>query len=112
MVVRNATKNTLVAVDLEIVRSFKDRALGLHLKNHPRALMFHTRFGIHTLGLPVPIDALVLDEGDRVVKLKENLYPNQFFFWNPRYRKVIELPLGKIRRSQTEVGDLLQMLKF
>jgi len=107
--VYNITRSTKIAEDLKIARNWWDKSVGLLSKNNPRSLLFYTRFGIHTFGLKLPIDILILNKQNKVVDLKENCLPNHFFFWNLRYNKVVELPLGSIRKSQTQVGDQLKI---
>lgn len=55
-------------------------------------LLLKTRWGIHTFGMKYAIDVVILDKENKVVKIKENLKPNYFFVWNPKYNKVLELP--------------------
>jgi len=105
MKVTNLTKNTLIASDLKMAVSFSDKFFGLLKKSNPRCLMFQTRFGIHTFGLKEPIDVLILNSDQRVVKLRRNMLPNRFFFWNPSYFTVIELPTGMIARAKVSLGD-------
>ena len=90
--------------------SLRDRTLGLLQYDKPIALIFHTRFGIHTFGLKYPIDVIILNKDGKVVKIRENLQPNRIFLWNPRYAKVIELPEETIRRLKTKVGDQLSLM--
>ena len=77
---------------------------GLIGKDKPYVLMIRTRFGIHTFGLKFPIDVLVLNNEDKVVSIKKNLKPNRIFSWNPLYEKVIELPVGTIKKNQIRMG--------
>lgn len=109
MVLRNITKKTIVSKDLEEAKSFINKYLGLLKKSNPRSLLFNTRFGIHTFGLKIPIDAVILDNNFRVVKVKENLKPNSVFFWNPKYNLVIELPVGTLKKTQTFLGCYLKL---
>ena len=71
--------------------------------------MFKTRFGIHTFFLTKPIDVLVLDKKHVVQSIKEGLQPNKVFFWNPEYFWVLELPQETIKKSNTKVGDGLEI---
>jgi uncharacterized membrane protein (UPF0127 family) len=87
-----------------------DSALGLLRRSNPRSLLFHTSAGIHTFFMKVPIDVMVVTNDFKVVKLATVL-PNQLFFWNMKYRIIIELPKGAIRKSQTQVGDVLSLVK-
>lgn len=50
--------------------------------------------GVHTFGMKFPIDVVVLDEGGVVRAIKRDIKPNRCFFWNPKHRRVLELPTG------------------
>lgn len=68
------------------------------LGSQPQATLFYTRFGIHTFGMNYPIDVVILDNKAIVQKIKENLQPNRFFFWNPLYKTVLELPEDTVKK--------------
>lgn len=95
----------MIEIKVELYSSIKDRGLGLIGKDKPEAVMFITRFGIHTLGLKFPIAVIVLDKNNFVVKLSENLKPNRFFVWPIKYDKVLELPAGFIKKNGVKVGS-------
>ncbi len=107
MIVKNISKNNIVVKNCKQATTFMELLFGLHWLTNPPELLFKTRFGIHTLLLKRPIDILILDDKLKVVDLQQNLEPNHFFFWNPKYQWVLELPLGSIKISQTELGDQL-----
>jgi uncharacterized protein len=65
-------------------------------------LYFETRWGIHTFFVKEPIDVLILDEENRVQVIKKGLKPWRLFFWNPKYRRVLELPHGRISQLKIE----------
>lgn len=78
----------------------------------PKPILFHTRFGIHTFGMKYPIDVVILDKSLVVRKIKQNLLPNRFFFWNPLLDTVIELPQGTIKKKKIQIGMKLQLQTF
>ena len=61
---------------------------------------FKSRGGIHTFFMLSPIDVVILDESNRVVKIAKSLKPNRLFFWNPRYENVLELAAGTINKNK------------
>ncbi len=63
--------------------------------------------GVHTCGMKFPIDAIVLGERNVVKKVKRDMQSGRFFFWNPKYKKILELPAG----SNIETGDVLELTK-
>lgn len=73
----------------------------------PHAVCFTTRFGLHTFGMQYPIDVVILNKNNVVKVVKENLKPNNFFFWNPLYNKVIELPEREIKKRKIKLYEHL-----
>lgn len=94
----------MITLKVKEAKSWHDKSIGLIRKNKPYPLFLTTRFGIHTFGLKFPIDVLILDKSDRVVKIRSGLKPNSLFFWNPTYRKVLELPAGTINKLRIKNG--------
>jgi hypothetical protein len=81
------------------------KIIGLIASKEAKPIFFTTRFGIHTFGVKFPIDVLILDSQSKVVKMRRELKPNRFFFWPPRFEKVIELPAGYIKKAHIKIGD-------
>ena len=109
MVIRNQTRRLTISNNAKYAQSFFDRLFGLLNPRNPRYLIFHTRFGLHTLFLKMPIDVILLDDDDRVVKLKNNLSPNRLFLYSPRYSTVIEMPKSSIRRYRIHLNDKISI---
>lgn len=105
MKIVNKTKQTTLSDDAFEAKSLLEKSLGLLDPNKPRSLILNTRFGIHTFGMTKAIDVLVLDERGQVVKIGRHLKPQQIFWWQPRYSRVIELPADTIQKTQTTKGD-------
>ena len=98
----------MITLKVKLVSSIKDRTIGLIGKEKPESIMFFTRFGIHTFGMKFPIDVLILNKCNRVVRLKENLKPNSLFFWQLKYNKVLELPPGEIKKLKVKLGNQIK----
>lgn len=109
MQILNDTKKTILSSEVKVCLSWWDKLTGLLNPKNPRTLVFYTRYGIHTLFLSQPIDVLILDSSFRVVKLKGSLLPFRFFFWNPKYSIVIELPQHTLQKTLTELMDTLYL---
>lgn len=105
----NLTRGVLLHVDVRMAHTLAEKSKGLLKSTADAALFLKTRWGVHTFGMKFPIDCLILDGGMKVVALRERLAPGHFFFWNPRYKNVLELPAGTISHTATEVGDVVQM---
>lgn len=90
-------------------KSITDKIFGLIGKKSCESLFLQTRFGIHTYGLRFPIDVLVLDNKNKVICLKEEIQPGRFYFWNPKYKSVLELPAGTISRLRIKNDDMIDL---
>ena len=64
---------------------------------------------IHTIGMKFPIDAVFLDSGNTVVKIKNELSSNRITGIYFRASSVIEFPAGKLKETNTQVGDRIEI---
>jgi len=64
---------------------------------------------IHTVGMAFPIDVIFLDKNYNVLGVREAVRPFRFtrVFW--KAFGVLELPVGTISGSRTEVGDQIKV---
>ena len=99
----------MVAIKVRKLSSIFEKMTGLTDAEKVHSVYFTTRFGIHTFLMKFPIDVLILDKENIVVRLSNNLKPNRFFFWPPMYDKVVELPPGDIRRLKIKAGDKIKL---
>lgn len=97
----------MVKLKAKRLKSFKEKTIGLINKDKETAVIFETRFGIHTFGLKFPIDVLILNSQNKVVKHRLNLLPNRIFLWNPIYKTVLELPKGTIKSKGIGKGETI-----
>lgn|GEM_PF-1530341 len=95
----------MLKIKAQLFKTHKERALGLIPFEKAFPALFITRFGIYTFGMKFPIDVLILNKENKVVKISENLKPGNLFFWPPKYNKVLELPEGFIKRNKIKTGD-------
>jgi uncharacterized membrane protein (UPF0127 family) len=65
--------------------------------------------GVHTMGMRFPIDVVGLDKSMRVIRVWHALAPYRVTSVSVKMRSVIELAAGQIARTQTEVGDMLEV---
>ncbi len=94
--------------DVVFLRTMFEKTKGLRGTETPYAVHFKTHFGIHTFGMKFPIDVLIFDGEMCVRAIKESLDANYFFFWNPLWGNVLELPEGTIQKFGIQKGDLLE----
>jgi uncharacterized protein len=81
-----------------------EKSVGLIGKDKVSPIYFETRWGIHTFGVRSAIDVLILDNFNKVAVMKKNLKPNRIWLWNPKYKKVMELPGGEINKLKIKIG--------
>lgn len=80
---------------------------GLMFLKKAQPVLINTRWGIHTFGVNFPIDIIILDKDNRVVKIKKDLKPNRIFLWNPKFARVLELPQNT--QNRFKIGDKLTL---
>lgn len=104
----NKSTGKIVTKNLKIASNWLEASLGLLNQPKGTAILFHTRWGIHTFGMKYPIDVFVLDNQLKIAQIKRNLKPNRIFFWNPIYEYIIEKEAkeSKTTRERDEL-DLL-----
>ncbi len=109
MSIRNKTKGTILSEKVVKATSFWEKTKGLLFSYEPSSLLLKTRCGIHTFGMKYPLDILVLDRNNCVVKIQEGLLPNRICIWNPLFDTVLELPENTIQNSKTTLSDILML---
>jgi uncharacterized membrane protein (UPF0127 family) len=114
LIVRNQTRQTMVAEAADIADSSEKRRTGL-LKHSALApgegLWIVPCESVHTFFMKFPIDLVYLDKALKVKKVRSAV---------PAWRlsaclsahSILELPAGTIERTQTAVGDLFEMEKI
>lgn len=107
--ITNTTRNTLVAERAEHARSFWARLRGLMFRAGLPAqggMVIEPNGSVHTFWMRFPIDVVFVDRQNRVVGLVEAMPPNRPYAGARKARRTIELPVGAIRASATQIGDV------
>jgi uncharacterized protein len=107
MYIYNNVVKTLKVIE---AKGIWENIVGLIGKRKLNPMLFHTRFGIHTFGMIVPIDVIILDNTNRIMAIKKKLKPGRIFLWNPKYGIVIELPEHTIDRLKLFVGETVHIV--
>ena len=108
MKIINTTNNATIATSVVIADTFKTRMVGLLNRQDIKegeALIITKCNSIHMFFMKFAIDAVFIDQENKIVGLAKNIKPFQV---SPIYFKasrVIELPAGVIEFSHTEIGD-------
>jgi|SRR3989344_4538383 len=88
---------------------FVEKIIGLSFKTKIKPVYFETRWGIHTFFVREPIDVIIVDDKFVVRKIVRCLKPRRIMFWNPIYKKVIEVPLNYVRYSKVKIGEKIML---
>jgi len=111
----NRTRATYLATDLVIASTHWSRFRGLMATNTAsfpkgRGLWIHPSHGIHTFAMRFPIDAVYLDRDRIIVHIEEDLKPWRMAAIRIRATSVLELPIGTVRESATQLGDQVDII--
>ncbi|MBZ0167031.1 MAG: DUF192 domain-containing protein [Candidatus Omnitrophica bacterium] len=110
MKITNQSKNSVIAEKAVLADSFLSRMVGLlkHRKLEQGEGLIITRCNsIHMFFMRFAIDVIFVDKKDVVVGIVKNILPNRLskIYW--KAVNAIEVPVGVIEVSKTEVGDQL-----
>ncbi|MCC6293976.1 MAG: DUF192 domain-containing protein [Bryobacterales bacterium] len=111
LVIRNLTKQTMVADRALLANTSETRRRGL--LRHERlddgeGLLITPCEGVHTFGMKFPIDVLYLTKQRVVLKIRAEM-PRRRISFCLRAHSVLELPAGMAARTRTEAGDQLSV---
>ncbi len=111
-IVRNLTKGNVVAARARMADSFFSRFRGLMFTlplEEEEALILTPCNSIHMFFMFYSIDALFIDEGGRVLRVRERLWPFvSLCLPVSDARTVIELRAGRASAVGVEAGDILE----
>ncbi len=107
------TKGKLILPEVEKAESFIKRSAGLIFRSEPTSgygMLFEECGSIHTLFMKFPIDAVLMDNENRVVRVISGLRPYRFtpFIFNAN--KVLELKNGSANFLNIKAGDWLKFI--
>jgi len=110
--VRNTTRSSCLGEQIKIADSSIRRLVGLLGKRSLApgcGLFIVPSQAVHTVGMAFPIDIVFVDKNHCVLGVRKAVRPFRItrVFW--RAHGVLELPVGTISDSRTEVGDHLKV---
>ncbi len=107
----NLTKKKILAQNPKAARSFAERGRGMIGRNFENfdAMVFDRCNCIHTLLMSITIDVLFVNRDNVVCELRKSLKPWRPFIRSGKAISVIELPQGAIEKSETKIGDVLNL---
>ena len=111
--IRNETRQSVLAAKADVANTSSTRRTGLlkHSKLDPgEGLWIVPCESVHTFFMKFPIDVIFLNRKKQVVKLRENMVRSRIAFALFGH-SVVELPVGAIRESGTQVGDQIEIVR-
>ena len=90
-------------------KTYQEKKRGLIGSDGKTGLFMKTRWGVHTFGMTFPIDVVILDKKNKVIKYKRGMKPNRIMLWSPIYNKVVEIPTALIPEEVIQIGDELDI---
>ena len=115
--VYNKTREMFVATEANVADGYFSRLVGLLGKTRRwarpgRGLWIVPSHGVHTIGMLFTIDVVFLDRAKRVVHLEEHVRPFRVSKISLKAHSVLEVPPHMIFRTNTQVGDHFDILRF
>lgn len=112
----NEDKDEVLAEKVELADSLFEKLCGLMFRwdfSDGEALLFRfsepRKFRTHTFFVFFPIDIIFMDEEFEVLEVEEELSPWSNYSPEVLAENMVELPVGKVDDSGTEVGDVLKL---
>jgi uncharacterized membrane protein (UPF0127 family) len=110
----NQTRQLYLATNLAVADTHWSRLVGLLGTSggdfgNSCGLWIRPCRGVHTLAMRFPIDVVYLDRTGRVVHLEHNLQPWRFSPVRMQAASVLELPSHTVARTETALGDLIEI---
>ncbi len=105
----NETRGTVLGRKVVVADSAWSRLKGFLLRPPPRSgegILLTPCNAIHTWGMRFPLDVVYLDASGQVLKIVQNLPPWTTSGRVSKGRYVLEVPVGTIEATGTDVGDI------
>jgi uncharacterized membrane protein (UPF0127 family) len=112
MLITNKTRGTTLATGAQKARSFVARGRGLMFTDElpeGEGLVIEPCNSIHMFFMRYPLDVLFLSREGQVLHVYESIKPWRVGRVVRGARMAVELPAGSIRRTGTEVGDVVSL---
>ena len=113
MIIRNVTRDTVIAAAAEVADTVLRRTRGLMLRRFEGfdGLLIQPGNAIHMCFMLMPIDVIFFDKWRLITKMVPKLAPWRLFCGSFRAAGVVELPEGAIARSRSQPGDQLEFME-
>ncbi len=114
MQVMNLTRDTVLATRLEVANTGPKRNKGLLGRKSlapGEGLWIVPCESVHTFGMQFAIDLIYLDRNLRIKKVRSNVVPWRISLCLSAH-SILELPPGTIGRTESHVGDTVELLRL
>ncbi len=114
MLIKNASRNIILAEKAEYADDFFSRAAGLlgrSSMSHNEALWIIPCGMIHTFFMRFDIDALFLDRRNRIVRIKRNIPPWRICYGGIKSHSVVEFAAGATAPDAAAPGDVIEAVE-
>jgi len=108
----NITRNKTLASTLLVADTFCRSLLGLMGRRHlplGEGLWINPCQSVHSMWMRFPIDVVFLSSHRSIIHLVENMKPFRITKYVSAAESVIELPARTIAKTQTRVGDRVEI---
>jgi hypothetical protein len=112
MQITNSTKGTTLAMAARRANGFIERGRGLMFTpslSEGEGLVIEPCSSIHMFFMRFPLDVLFLDREGRVLFMYKGIKPWRMGRVVKGARSAVELPVGSIDKSRTELGDTIEL---
>ena len=112
--VYNQTRERFIATHAKVADGYFSRLVGL-LGTTPRwarpgaGLWIVPSHGVHTFGMLYALDLIFLDRHHVVVEVEEHVCPFRISKVSLKAKSLLELPTHTVFRTETRVGDQLEI---
>jgi len=109
----NKTTNTTISEDVMVADTFFTRLKGLMFSKElpdKKSLHIIPCNEIHTFNMKYSIDVLYLDKNNNILHIDEEMQPGKIGKRVKKAISVVELPSGKAKSSQIEVGQAVEFI--
>lgn len=110
MEIYNVTKKITLAEKAVMADRFLSRLVGLLNRktlNKGEGLVLKPCKAVHTWSMRFAIDVAFLDKDDKVIYIIQNMVPGKKSPYFKKSTQVIELPVGTLSSSGTELDDII-----
>jgi len=112
--VYNKTRERFVATHATVADGYFSRLVGLlgttrRWARPGKGLWIVPSHGVHTIGMMYALDLIFLDRDHKVVDVEEHVRPFRISKVSFKAESVLELPAHTVFRTETRVGDQLEI---